>query len=64
MSSAAQLYRVTVQAADCTFGSPTAFAIGHQRSQADLTGVAVRDDGAIIVADQLHRVWRLPRTAP
>ncbi len=60
LSSAAQLYRVTVQADDCTFGASTAFAIGHQRSQADLTGVAVRADGAIVVADQLNRVWLVP----
>lgn len=59
-SSAAQLYQVGVDAENCTFGSSTASALGHQRSQADLMGVAVRADGAIVVADKLHRVWLVP----
>ena len=59
-SSAAQLYQVGVDAANCAFTSSTASAIGHQRSQADLMGVAVRADGAIVVADKLNRVWLVP----
>jgi hypothetical protein len=51
---------VGVDALNCTFTSPTASALGHQRSQADLIGVAVRADGAIVVADQLNRVWLVP----
>ena len=57
---AAHLYEIAHDGS-CSLRQENVRALGHQRSQADLRSVAVREsDGSIFVTDHLDVLWQVP----